>query len=133
MGTNYYLEPKAPCECCGRSFEQLHIGKSSAGWVFALHVHPDEKINDLPDWVDKWRADGARIVDEYGKVITPDEMVSIILARFGRRDKGCWSGRDLMMNQAVDGPYGLARSMVDGHRVVGHGLGTYDLHTGDFS
>lgn len=38
MGTNYYLHSQDPCEHCGRSYPELHIGKSSAGWVFALHV-----------------------------------------------------------------------------------------------
>lgn len=65
MGTNYYLEPKPPCQCCGRPFEQLHIGKSSAGWCFALHVIPERGIKDLDDWVRIWSQPEARIVDEY--------------------------------------------------------------------
>ena len=46
MGTNYYLSSK-PCSCCGRKDSQRHIGKSSAGWVFALHVYPDQAKGEL--------------------------------------------------------------------------------------
>ena len=42
MGTNYYLHrPRTnECEHCGRADEAppLHIGKSSSGWCFSLHV-----------------------------------------------------------------------------------------------
>lgn len=50
MGTNYYLHTKPDCECCGRGFEPLHIGKSSGGWCFSLHVMPEDNINTLDDW-----------------------------------------------------------------------------------
>lgn len=133
MGTNYYLEPKPACEKCGRDFERLHIGKSSAGWVFALHVYPDDGINDLPDWWDRWNAPGTVIRDEYGKKVSAPEMLAVVLARFGRRDKDSEGDGWLMQNQATRGPFGLARSRVDGHRVLAHGEGTYDLHAGDFS
>ncbi len=54
MGTNYYLHEKPDCECCGRPFEALHIGKSSSGWCFSLHVMPEDMINTLDDWRSKW-------------------------------------------------------------------------------
>ena len=61
MGTNYYLYQKPDCECCGRPFEPLHIGKSSAGWCFALHIMPEDGISTLLDWCALWSAPGAFI------------------------------------------------------------------------
>lgn len=49
MGTNYYLQ-KNVCGCCGRPEKQIHIGKSSAGWAFALRVYPHDGIKDYDDW-----------------------------------------------------------------------------------
>ena len=132
MGCNYYMEPKPPCECCGRSYEQVHIGKSSAGWCFALHVYPEQGLNDLPDW--KQALEGKRIVDEYGKEHTLDSLLIAITKRnwegsadTTRLDEWCKS------NYAEPGPNGLSRHKIDGYRCIGHGLGTWDLHIGDFS
>lgn len=134
MGTNYYLEsyPRPPCDKCGRPYEQerKHIGKSSAGWVFALHVYPEEGINDLPDWWDRWNMPGAIIKDEYGKTVSPNEMLACVLARFGARNRPDQDDAWYAVNQAQRGPYGLARARIDGRRVLGWGNGTYALHTG---
>ena len=132
MGTNYYIEPKAPCVTCGREFEREHIGKSSAGWCFSLHVDPERGITDLPDWEDRWTKDGAQIVDEYGKKISPEEMRAVILARVWPH-KANDDPRWLTENHAVPGPFGLARHAIDGRHCIGHGKATYDLITGDFS
>jgi len=66
MGMNYYVEEKPACECCGCKYEQIHIGKSSAGWCFSLHVIPEMGLNNLEDWVN-FLKDKA-IVDEYDDV-----------------------------------------------------------------
>jgi len=81
MGCNFYLTAKPPCDHCGRAHERLHIGKSSAGWCFSLHVDPDNGINDLDDWVRLWSEPGATIVNEYGETIAPDAMLKIITER----------------------------------------------------
>ena len=133
MGTNYYLEEKAPCQSCGRGFERKHIGKSSGGWVFALHVEPDNGIHDLPDWVALWSAPGARIFDEYGKQLTPDEMLLKIVGRIGSTPRANFTQQWLTENGAEPGPFGLARSRVSGLGCMAHGAGTYDLHDREFS
>ena len=133
MGTNYYLEERAPCRECGREFERLHIGKSSAGWVFALHVYPDKDIHDLPDWVALWGHPGARIFDEYGKQVSPDELLLVIVGRVPAKPRGNQTAEWLSQNGAVPGPFGLARSKVSGMGCMAHGAGTYDLHDSDFS
>jgi hypothetical protein len=131
MGTNYYLEREI-CPHCGRSDEKLHIGKSSAGWCFSLHVDPDEGINNLADWQALWSAPDARIVDEYGREKSPDEMLSTITERG-------WPNRDrdfppdfYRSNHAEPGPNNLLRHQI-GRYCVGHGDGTYDLIPGEFS
>lgn len=111
MGTNFYLESKPACETCGRPFEDRHIGKSSMGWCFSLHVYPEDGINDLPDW-EKLFSTG-RIYDEYGATLTPTEM----LARITERSH----------------PRGLARHPVDGTHTISKGAGTWDCCVGDFS
>lgn len=75
MGTNYYATYNR-CECCGRR-DSVHIGKSSAGWRFAIEMHPTIYID--------WREFEAfvlkgdvEIVDEYGKVHTSDELLKLI-------------------------------------------------------
>lgn len=129
MGTNYYLTTKPPCECCGRPYDRMHIGKSSAGWCFSLHVDPENGINDLPDWVALWSQPGAYIQDEYGDVIPPEEMMSTITNRRWKAPPA--SARTLAENDAVRGPVGLMRHAI-GRHCVGHGEGTWDLIPGEF-
>lgn len=139
MGTNYYLEAKPPCTCCGRPFERQHIGKSSAGWCFTLHV--DENHRDLPDWVEEWSKPGAAIVDEYGDGVAGDEMLLIITARHWT--DAPWETLPLphgaswstfhAQNQSEHGPNGLLRHRIDRHYCIAHGSGTWDLCTGEFS
>lgn len=114
MGTNYYLQVDC-CERCGRSSDKLHIGKSSAGWCFSLHVEPNEGINTLEDWQKRWSQPSARIVDEYGDIIPAEQMMQTIVERK-------WHGGD-----------GLRRHEIDGKHCLGHGPGTYDFITGWFS
>ena len=132
MGTNYYLHEKPSCPTCDRDFESRHIGKSSAGWCFALHVIPEDGINDLPDWQRLWSLPGAKITNEYGDTVTPDDMLRAITQR-GRGIGGeKATSRWYADNHAEPGPNGLARHRI-GRRCLGHGEGTWDLILGEFS
>ena len=129
-GMNFYLHEQSPCPTCGREYDPLHIGKSSAGWCFALHVDPDAGIHDLPDWEARWAKPGALIQDEYGRPITPEDMRLIIMAR--ARTRGSGMSEDwYRVNDATPGPGGLARNKL-GRHCIGHGDGTWDLITGEF-
>lgn len=148
MGTNYYLKKKGVFPFCKRKHERLHIGKSSGGWCFALHVMPERDINDLEDWQKLWNKPGVIIETEYGEQITPEEMTQVITQR--SRDKsvdetfrtnpgafGSWysSARDFYnRNGAIPGPNKLLRHRIDsfGH-CVKHGAGTWDCIEGEFS
>ena len=111
MGTNYYAEVKRkePCECCGMSggTERLHIGKSSGGWCFALHVIPEKGIKNLEDWLGILSSPEVTIHNEYGAKVNLQELVTTIAERGEnpRRSTYC----------------------------VGHGPGSWDYMEGEFS
>jgi hypothetical protein len=99
---------------------QIHIGKSSFGWCFSLHVIPEQGISNLRDWkalVERLLADGWRIEDEYREIIALDELWKIV-------ERVDWERQ-----------YGrpLNRHDVDGDHCIGHGEGLYDYVVGDFS
>lgn len=135
MGTNYYVKSNI-CEHCGKGDEDLHIGKSSAGWVFSLHVMPELEINDLDDWERFWK--DKKIVDEYGSEFSCDDMRAIITERgrkadWNKRPYGYGSWEEFhQKNHSKRGPSGLLRHQIDGH-CIGHGEGTWDLIVGEFS
>ena len=128
MGTNYYWYEKSPCCECGREFDRLHIGKSSAGWCFSLHVIPEREISELTDWRSLWEIPGSVIKNEYDEVVSVDQMLDCITNR-------SWSGDTpkpaswIRENYARQGPNGLWRHTYDAEP----GKGTYDLVRGDFS
>jgi hypothetical protein len=145
MGTNYYWHPESACPTCGHRDEEsaLHIGKSSGGWCFSLHV---ARLNDaaydaglplnLDGWREKFSQPGSEIVDEYGCRIHPDDMLTTITERswplqdvLGRTRDPLWYAQ----NSAQEGPNGLVRHLVDGYHCIGHGEGTWDLVAGEFS
>lgn len=143
MGTNYYLITSA-CPHCGRGDERLHIGKSSYGWCFALHVideawvEPEDRIAILDDWRKRWSAPGTRIVDEYGGVISTETMERIITERKGKpKDypNEFYSSEEefYRQNHAVPGPNNLSRHLIDGRHCVEYGEGTWDYIRGEFS
>lgn len=137
MGTNYYIVFE-PCEKCGRSDDEYHIGKSSVGWCFSLHVDPDKEINTLENIKRLWEKNIIR--DEYRAIIQPKEMLSIINDRKWDRDKsfippyGYKSWNEFHeFNHSEFGPNGLLRHKIDGRHCIGHGDGTYDFINGEFS
>ena len=116
MGTNYYLVKKEDtCPTCGHIEEKLHIGKSSYGWVFSLHVIPDKEITSLEDWIKLFNSTEYRIRNEYLQDITKEEMLKIIMNR-KRKDN-----RSLMR---VHSGYSHVHSQ---------GIGTWTCMLGTFS
>ncbi len=139
MGTNYYLHEKPDCECCGRPFAALHIGKSSGGWCFSLHVMPEDMINTLDDWRSKWSKLESVIRDEYDAIISPEEMEDIITNRssaldFAKLGNSAYNSGEAFhrRNQSERGPNNLLRHQINSH-CIGHGEGTFDYIVGEFS
>ena len=70
MGTNYYVE--APPNPWGDQ-QRLHVGKSSAGWVFHFEAHDlaEVKLTTTDEWrkfLDGMVANGPCVLrDEYGQ------------------------------------------------------------------
>lgn len=147
MGTNYYF--KKPFA------KPLHVGKSSAGWCFSLHVMPEKGINSIFDWILILTKPG-RVVDEYGTILTRQELIDQIADRSWPKewDANWWApqpfgtykdGTPCMLpgysseadfhasNGSQRGPKGLLRHRVDGVHCVGQGSGTWDLIAGEFS
>lgn len=147
MGTNYYLSLKNTLPGSDH-VDELHIGKSSTGWCFALHIIPERTIHDLQDWVDiiEACAGDAEIRDEYGDVLTLDELLKVITQRsrelsveesfnVGRRVglyKNDTFEQFLQKNHAQPGPNNLLRHKI-GQWCVKHGHGTWDCLPGEFS
>lgn len=135
MGTNYYYYRHDQPEGTSQA-DALHIGKSSGGWCFALHVIPEQRINTLMDWKRLFMVQGSRIEDEYGSEVTVDQMLAVITKRQGHADvKSRWTYDVLDRNYAVHGPNNLVRCEVSvrAPHCVGHGPGTYDYFTGEFN
>jgi hypothetical protein len=153
MGTNYFVRGLhrivdwnvlvAP--------DVLHLGKSSMGWTFALHIHPDFGINTLTDWKVLLESAEVCIVDEYGKIHKDharfvrefieererddDRPRSEEEKRRQARRFGLDSWQALLeQNNAIELPTsGMWRRRIDGRHCVGNGDGTYDLCIGEFS
>jgi hypothetical protein len=88
MGVNYYFQPddNSTCPHCGRGDKPpIHIGKSSFGWAFALHVERPGTIEDhVPSTLHEWYTlfeKGGRITNEYGDLISVRFMKEIITER----------------------------------------------------
>ena len=111
----------------------LHVGKSSGGWCFSLHVIPERGINSLRDWIEVFIDPERVIISEYREEMSLEEMMRVITQR--SRPPGYeWDQATLDRNFAEPGPNNLVRHRLgeDSH-CIGHGEGTWDLITGHFS
>ena len=117
MGTNYYVQ--AECDVCGHVRRQ-HIGKSSAGWVFALQADEENKLLDWPTWrsyLDGQVSSGWEIRDEYGRSVSLEDLEKVVLERWTSREH-LPSDEWLRENHAEVGPNGLAVGVGDRYRQV---------------
>ena len=121
MGTNYYLRTgKKITKTCDCGFEheldeKLHIGKSSWGWKFVLHIIPERGINELEDWEELFKT--GKIFDEYNNEITVEQMMNCILNRSfptcnHSPDPGCAIDVRDNLSYALDDPIGKKISYV---------------------
>jgi hypothetical protein len=128
MGTNYHLKTSDPRFS---DPEAVHIGKSSGGWCFMLHIYPELRICTLDDW--RPLIEAGSITDSNGVYTAPDTMLRIITERSWAPQPDSFTPQRLAANHATPGPNGLLRQQIDGTHCVGHGEGTWDLMVGVFS
>lgn len=155
MGTNYYfLEPNPDYDeqdlvssLVEPKFIKTHIGKSSMGWCFSLHVYPELHIRTLENWKNfiKNYQDECYIINEYNESLTKEELYDIIENRERLQTweefeeallNNTYLGRQtledfLYQNEAIKGPKNLLRHKIGNH-CIGHGEGTYDYIVGYF-
>lgn len=84
MGTNYYAVKNRPSLA-----EPIHIGKSSAGWLFSFQSQNDKwcdppvvwhTYNQVIDWLYKNTVEREDyvILDEYDSIIPLDDFVELV-------------------------------------------------------
>ena len=134
MGTNYYAIKT--CECCGNK-DKYHIGKSSAGWVFSLHVEPDNGIGNFHDVLKIIKNPDRKIFDEYDRRIPKSELLNTIRNRSNKRKGGVPSPYQTWdefheVNDSIQGPNNLLRHKIK-HNCIAHSNGTWDCIKGKFS
>lgn len=134
MGTNYYSAKLLGNFRNDLRLDELidiiHIGKSSFGWCFALHVIPERGINDITGWTQYLLNSERIIINEYNDIISYEELLNIITNR--RNDTVCpWSYEMYQLNHAQPGPNNLIRHSIGGD-CVGHGEGTWDYIKSEF-
>lgn len=74
MGTNYYTRTNI-CNHCGR-FDGVHIGKSSAGWVFLFNYNGGKYYSNKRELVEFLKT--KLIVDEYGNEIGNEDFWKMV-------------------------------------------------------
>lgn len=149
MGTNFYVTIKEDhertCGECGQKtrMTRLHLGKSFAGWCFALHVYPERGINDLDDWKPILKGAYRRcgIADEEGVFYLYQQIVRRITQRKslsetwddkGWNENGYKDEEDFhRQHNSQRGPKGLFRHQL-GDFCIKHGKGTWDCMVGEF-
>ena len=101
MGTNYYLHRPLTniCPHCGRGDSEdfnppVHLGKSSAGWCFSLHVYPEgaegvgafSGLDGMKSWLSAEIAKGSSIRDEYHELLSLEDFLGVVTKREWYRD-----------------------------------------------
>ena len=77
MGTNYYAKIEE-CRECGRH-EKIHLGKSSAGWVFSFQYNGGKYYKNAPE-MKEWLKD-KKIRDEYNRNVEHKDFWKLVDAK----------------------------------------------------
>ncbi len=74
MGTNYYTRINE-CKHCKR-FENIHLGKSSAGWQFSFQYNGGQYYQNIKEMKDFLK--DKIIKDEYDHIVTHDKFWEMV-------------------------------------------------------
>lgn len=100
MGTNYYAIKVKPCV-----FDrEIHLGKSSGGWLFCFQEHDD--IHTFPQfkkWLETHVDTGEYVImDEYEREVSKEELLELIEHK--QNDEKCFSNPDnFTYSRNIDG------------------------------
>lgn len=78
MGTNFYVITEK-CEHCGRGNEDIHLGKSSMGWMFSFNYNSGKYYKNVPE-MREWLRD-KEIIDEYDRSVDPKDFWDLVEAK----------------------------------------------------
>lgn len=98
MGTNYYAVKSRPTTSA-----PIHIGKSSAGWLFCFHAVNDSwsdppvvwnTYEQVRDWLHKYTVENSLyvILNEYDEEISFDEFFAMVESK--QNDEHCKNNED---------------------------------------
>ena len=96
MGTNYYAIFDE-CPDCHR-YDELHIGKCSAGWAFMFEGHRGKNIQSFQDWLTFLSKDGVRIRDEYDRPATLEQFKEMVKQKTDGRKVESSGGRECWLD-----------------------------------
>ena len=93
MGTNYYAVRNRPT-----TESPIHIGKSSAGWLFCFHQINDtwndppviwNTYNQVKEWLKKNTTDSDKyvILNEYDEIVSFDDFIEMVEKK--QNDENC--------------------------------------------
>lgn len=151
MSTSYYLHLNT-CKQCKIPLGSLHIGTSSEGWYFSLHVenikmYPEQlagtvRANDnghiiqsLDDWKTLFADNNNTIVDEYGRDVSVDDMLKIICERSAPDRPSDWEVGRKLSGECEIGVNNLLRQKTNWFRCMSHAPNNlpYSHMVGSFS
>jgi hypothetical protein len=95
MGTNYYVRYNI-CKKCNR-YDELHLGKSSIGWVFGFRGH--ENIESFREWEKFIKDNNCLIYDEYGRKHHWNDFLKLV----DRKSGGSKHTLDKYHREDIDG------------------------------
>lgn len=96
MGTNYYVVKNKPSVS-----EPIHIGKSSAGWLFLFQAQDRtwdgvawNDYDQLKQWLKTYTVERNEyvIVDEYDEIVSYDDFICLVESK--QNDEWCCSNPD---------------------------------------
>ena len=98
MGTNYYVVPNRPSV-----HEPIHIGKSSAGWLFHFQTQNERwreppivwnTFNQVKEWLRENTVESTDfvIVNEYDGIVPYQDFIDTVESK--QRDPGCLNNED---------------------------------------
>ena len=79
MGTNYDIRFHI-CSKCDR-YNEIHLGKSSAGWVFALNLNGKRHYSNwvgMKQFLKQEEMNGGQIYDEYGGKMKVKDFIDLV-------------------------------------------------------